>query len=131
MPSPILMIWVLLSVLVAGTCTFSFLQPFWFIHLDYTHSFGLISYCYGDTRFVKTKEICGAYGGNFNLGSIPSGAWQASCVLYGAGCGLLSLGAFISICVAVMPSDYRKKTTRLVGYTQTVAGKIWVGISYG
>ncbi|XP_046356015.1 transmembrane protein 211-like [Haliotis rubra] len=126
MPSPILMIWALLSVLVAGTCTFSFLQPFWFIHLDYTHSFGLISYCFGNTRFAYSRETCLAYGGNFNLGSIPSGAWQASCVLYGGGCGLLCLGAFIAICVAIIPADYRKKPTRLAGYTQTVAVLIMI-----
>ena len=131
MPSPILVIWVLLSILVAGTCTFSFLQPFWFLHEHFTHSFGIISFCFGDTRLFYVHEVCGSYGGNFNLGSIPSGAWQAACVLYGGGCGLLSLGALLATCVVCIPLDFRKRTTRLAGYTQSISGnkltrdKIW------
>nr|KAG5686818.1 hypothetical protein BaRGS_032035 [Batillaria attramentaria] len=88
MPPPVLLLWSLLSAVVAGTCSFTFLQPFWFVHDDLTHAFGLVSYCYANTRNGDEQETCSAYGGNFRLGSIPSGAWQASCVLYGAGCGL-------------------------------------------
>ncbi|XP_041348926.1 transmembrane protein 211-like [Gigantopelta aegis] len=126
MPSPILVIWVLLSILVAGTCTFSFLQPFWFLHEHFTHSFGIISFCFGDTRFFYAQEVCGSYGGNFNLGSIPSGAWQAACVLYGGGCGLLSLGALFATCVVCVPVDYRKRTTRVAGYTQIISVLIMI-----
>ncbi|XP_046356020.1 LHFPL tetraspan subfamily member 2 protein-like isoform X2 [Haliotis rubra] len=126
MPSPILLIWVLLSVLVAGTCTFSFLQPFWLLHHDFSHAFGMISYCFGDTRYAKSREVCRFYGGTFSMGRVPVRAWQASCVLYGGGCGLISLSAFVSVCVTCLPRDYQKSMTRIVGYVQTVAVLIMI-----
>lgn len=38
-------LWALLSVIVAGVCGFSFVQPFWFINKDSMNSLGMYSYC--------------------------------------------------------------------------------------
>ncbi|XP_025092432.1 transmembrane protein 211-like [Pomacea canaliculata] len=126
MPSPVLLLWSLLSVLVAGTCTFTFLQPFWLVHSDLLHAFGLVAYCYSGSSHHDDRETCSAYGGNFRLGSIPSGAWQAACVLYGAGCVLACLGALLSLCSACMPGHCRRRVTRAGGYVQTVSVLIMI-----
>ncbi|PVD32821.1 hypothetical protein C0Q70_08268 [Pomacea canaliculata] len=58
MPSPVLLLWSLLSVLVAGTCTFTFLQPFWLVHSDLLHAFGLVAYCYSGSSHHDDRETC-------------------------------------------------------------------------
>ncbi|XP_050409831.1 LHFPL tetraspan subfamily member 2a protein [Patella vulgata] len=121
MVPPILLLWALLSVMVAGACTFTFLQPFWIMHLDCIHAFGMISYCYVDSDYENNRELCTAYGGYYHLGNIPSGAWQASCVLYGVGCVLMCLSAFLAICTVIMIRAHNKKLSLLSGYLQAVA----------
>lgn len=125
MISPILIIWALLSVLVSATCTFSFLQPFWFIHTEKTPSFGMVSYCLKTSvETYQNKEVCTFYGGYFNLNNLPSGAWQAACVLYGSGCILMCLGAFLAVCNTCMPRKYDHRMSAVTGYIQTVAGEL-------
>lgn len=58
MPSPVLLLWSLLSAVVAGTCTFTFLQPFWFVHHDLSHAFGLVAYCYVSNPNSAERETC-------------------------------------------------------------------------
>ncbi|ESP04731.1 hypothetical protein LOTGIDRAFT_237265 [Lottia gigantea] len=118
---PILLLWTLLSVMVAGACTFTFLQPFWIQHVDCVHAFGMVSYCYLDSLFENKREICTAYGGYYHVGNIPSGAWQAACVLYGVGCILMCLSAFLALCTIGMVKTHHKKFSLLSGYLQAVA----------
>ncbi|XP_041378805.1 LHFPL tetraspan subfamily member 2a protein-like [Gigantopelta aegis] len=122
MVSPILVLWTVLSVLVAGSCSFTFLQPFWIIHLDYTHSFGMVSYCYMDSLYENYKDVCTAYGGYYHLGNIPSGAWQAACVLYGTGCVLLCLSAVLALydLGLVRESLSNRRLSLVAGYIQAV-----------
>ncbi|XP_014773524.1 LHFPL tetraspan subfamily member 7 protein-like [Octopus bimaculoides] len=48
MVSPITWLWSMLSLVVATICTSSLFQPFWFLNLDFTHSFGMLAYCHLD-----------------------------------------------------------------------------------
>ena len=97
MTTPIGILWTLLSIMVAGTCSFSFLQPFWFIEPDTFDSFGMYSYCIavskgpirggggGSRSYTHTRpgevdksksHVCGIYGGAFHFSNLPSNSWQ-------------------------------------------------------
>jgi hypothetical protein len=131
MISPILLMWILLSVMVAATCTFSFLQPFWFVHRDNTYTFGMICYCLHDSAVIyhnSPMDVCYLYGGYFRLGNLPSGAWQAACVMYGCGSMLLCLGAVLVVCNTCVPREYDQRLASVAGYTQTVGGKFMFNI---
>ncbi len=123
MSTPIGILWTLLSIMVAGTCSFSFLQPFWFIHPDTLNSFGMYSYCVRDFRYKPVAQVCGIYGGHFHFSNLPSNAWQAACVLYGGGCAFLCLGALCAIMTLCLPYVCDKRLAIFTGYIQTMAGK--------
>ena len=126
MISPVLIIWAFLSVLVSGLTTYAFVQPVWLVGSNLLDTFGMISLCLSRTVFPggSLKQECEFYGGYFNLGNLPSGAWQAACVLYGAGCVLLSCGAFLAVCTSCIPCDVVRTVTVMAGYVQFVAGKL-------
>ena len=122
MSTPIGILWALLSIMVAGTCSFSFLQPFWFLHPGTLNSFGMYSYCVRDTRLKPTMQVCGIYGGYFHFSNLPSNAWQAACVLYGGGCAFLCLGALFAMMSLCLPNVCDKRLAIFTGYIQTMAG---------
>ncbi|XP_046356016.1 LHFPL tetraspan subfamily member 2a protein-like isoform X1 [Haliotis rubra] len=126
MVSPILVLWTVLSVLVAGACTFTFLQPFWILHLDFSHSFGMVTHCFMDSRYENDRDVCTAYGGYYHLGNIPSGAWQAACVLYGTGCVLMCLSAFLALCNTSMVKENTRRVALVSGYMQAIAVLIMI-----
>ena len=94
MSTPIGILWTLLSIMVAGTCSFSFLQPFWFIEPETFDSFGMYSYCIavsrgksggGSRSYSQSRagdvdkgksHVCGIYGGTFHFSNLPSNSWQ-------------------------------------------------------
>lgn len=124
MNSPVLLIWTFLSILVSALGTYSFIQPIWIVTPNQTGSFGLISTCVTVLDVVSQdfgKQRCEFYGGYFNLGSLPSGAWQASCTLFGGGCILLCCGAFLAVCTSCIPNDAVKSVTVMAGYVQFIA----------
>ena len=123
MSTPISILWTLLSIMVAGTCSFSFLQPFWFIHPDTMNSFGMYSYCIKDFRYKQLLQVCGVFGGYFHFSNLPSQTWQAACVLYGGGCAFLCLGALFAILSLCVPSEHDKRLALVSGYLQLMAGK--------
>ncbi|KAL3857235.1 hypothetical protein ACJMK2_011927 [Sinanodonta woodiana] len=97
-------LWTFLSMLVSVTCTYSLLQPEWFVHADFMYSFGMYAYCLRDFRYTVPRQICGYYGGRFGLGSVPSRPWQAACLLYGGGCMFLT----VSFLFALLSLSIRK-----------------------
>lgn len=122
-------LWTLLSLIVAGLSTFSFLQPYWFIHRRTLHSLGMYSFCLRDDLVYQPTlekgpftQACGLYGGYFDFVNLPSNAWQVACVLYGGGCGVLVICALLSILVLCMPSKWDTKMAAVTGYIQTTAG---------
>ena len=143
MKTPIGILWTLLSIVVAGTCSFSFLQPYWFIEPDTDNSFGMFSYCVSTRdipylydshshRYIQIrthiggshrKHICGIYGGSFQFSNLPSNSWQAACVLYGGGCVFLCFGALLAIIALCVPTLTDKRLTLFAGYIQTMASK--------
>ncbi|XP_070183868.1 serine-rich adhesin for platelets-like [Littorina saxatilis] len=122
--SPILLLWSLLTVLVAGTCTFAFLQPFWVMHVDLVHTFGMVSYCFMDVGLDRSQEVCSAYGGYHHLANIPSGAWQAGCVLYGAGCVMLCVSSCLALSNLGMAGRHAPRVSLVAGYLQAIAEKL-------
>lgn len=123
MSTPIGILWTLLSIMVAGTSSFSFLQPSWFIQPETVNSFGMYSYCVRDVRHRLDSQVCGIYGGFFHFSNLPSNAWQAACVLYGGGCAFLCLGALLAIFSLCLPTVCDKRLAIFTGYIQTMAGK--------
>ena len=52
MPTLVSTVWALLSIVVAGVCSFSFLQPFWLVRQrPAAISLGMYGYCLWDSRF--------------------------------------------------------------------------------
>ncbi|KAK3582933.1 hypothetical protein CHS0354_019937 [Potamilus streckersoni] len=102
MPTFVHYLWILLTLLVSVTCTYSLLQPEWFIHPDFIHSFGVYSYCLRDFRYTFPRQICGYYGGQFGFSNVPSKAWKAASLLYGGGSMFLCISCLftlISLCI--------------------------------
>ncbi len=148
--SPIGILWTLLSIVVAGTCSFSFLQPHWFVEPDTENSFGMFSYCIAtsespystyqtrshrqmhirtDISRAARKQNCGIYGGSFQFSNLPSNSWQASCVLYGGGCVFLCFGALLAIIALCVPTVTDKRLTMFSGYIQTMASKYTLSVA--
>lgn len=121
------LLWSLLSLLVAGSCAFSFCYPSWITHPDRLHSFGLFTQCARDPRAPHPRAACQGYGpgGGVDVGSIPSGAWQASTLLFGSGTGLQCLGALVTLLLLVLPAHPYSghRLALLCGYMQTLAGE--------
>uniref|UniRef100_A0A2C9L2L7 Uncharacterized protein n=1 Tax=Biomphalaria glabrata TaxID=6526 RepID=A0A2C9L2L7_BIOGL len=141
--SPVSLLWAFLSVLVAATCLLSFLTPFWAVHPDHIHSFGLLNLCVRDQRFSHPRSICVNFGyqqlysyRNLNneteifpyvvdtpridITRIPSGAWQAACLLFGAGVSVQILGAAVSLVVLTLSEPWHRRVAMTNGYVQTV-----------
>jgi len=68
------------------------------------------------------RQLCGVYGGQFDLSSLPSNTWQISCVLYGGGCVLLGLGSLTALVCLLMSSHWARRLATYAGYIQTMAG---------
>ncbi|XP_074642185.1 LHFPL tetraspan subfamily member 7 protein-like [Tubulanus polymorphus] len=126
MASPIGILWSLLSTMVAGTCSFSFMQPYWFINPDTLHGLGVYSYCAKEARYKHSEQFCIIYGGHFDFSHFPSSAWQAACVLYGGGCNLLCICALLALITLCVPKPIDKKIAVWTGYIQTLAVMIMV-----
>ena len=70
------------------------------------------------------KQLCGVYGGQFDLSSLPSNTWQIACVLYGGGCVLLGFSSLAAVFCLLLPSHWAKRLASYTGYIQTMAGNI-------
>ena len=70
------------------------------------------------------KQLCGVYGGQFDLSSLPSNTWQIACVLYGGGCVLLGFGSLAAVVSLLLPPHWAKRLACYTGYIQTMAGNI-------
>ena len=68
------------------------------------------------------RQLCGVYGGQFDLSSLPSNTWQIACVLYGGGCVLLGFGSLVAVVCLLLPSHWAKRLATYAGYIQTMAG---------
>ncbi len=125
MCSPIGVLWVLLSSIVAGLTAFSFLQPFWFTSNETLNSLGMFGYCVRDLRTKGTLgQVCGTYGGEFRFSNLPSNAWQVSCVLYGGGTLLVCFSAFVAMVTLCLPGAWDRRVAALTGYIQTTGGEL-------
>lgn len=121
--TPVSILWSLLSIFVASTCTVTFFYPAWVTHPDRLHSFGVFRYCVRNLEILIPTPRCISYGGNPTLGRIPAGAWQASCILYGGGCILMCVSALLTVLVLCVDKRKHRRLALINGYLQTVAGK--------
>ncbi|XP_067670632.1 LHFPL tetraspan subfamily member 2 protein-like [Haliotis asinina] len=119
--TPVSILWSLLSIFVASTCTVTFFYPAWVTHPDRLHSFGVFRYCVRNLEILIPTPRCISYGGNPNLGRIPAGAWQASCILYGGGCILMCVSALLTVFVLCVDKPKHRRLALINGYLQTVA----------
>ncbi|CAG5120003.1 unnamed protein product, partial [Candidula unifasciata] len=123
--SPVSLLWAFLSVLVASTSLLSFITPYWTVHPDHIHSFGLFNLCVRDQRFAHPRSLCMNFGlqtltSSADIAKIPSGAWQAACLLYGAGVCVQILGALVSLVVLALGEPWHHRVALINGYMQTV-----------
>ena len=116
-------LWILLSLVIATTCTYCLLQPEWFVHPDSIHAFGVYAFCVGDLRLPKLHQRCDFYGGRFGFGNIPSTAWQAACLLYGGGCMFMCIASLCSLGTLCVKHGCDKTLVLLTRYLQITAGK--------
>ncbi|XP_033748026.1 transmembrane protein 211-like [Pecten maximus] len=118
-------IWILITALVAVTCAFSLLQPFWIIHPDGIHSFGIYVYCKGSELVGAssdlTNRMCSFYGGQLSVVSIPSGAWQATFLLFSTGCAILLASLILGMAAMFMTDRWLRKLSCTMTYLQTSA----------
>ncbi|KAL5017387.1 hypothetical protein ScPMuIL_006976 [Solemya velum] len=121
MMSFVCLLWCVLSSVVCVVCTASLVLPFWIIHPDNLHTFGLYKRCVARVDISVSHQDCGVYGGVFQFGQIPSGAWQAACMLYGGGCVFLALGFLVALASCCCSGKCSHKLTLLAGYFQTIA----------
>ncbi|KAK2173221.1 hypothetical protein NP493_892g02016 [Ridgeia piscesae] len=123
MPTLVSTVWALLSIVVAGVCSFSFLQPFWLVRQrPAAISLGMYGYCLWDSRFQVPTQVCGIYGGYFSVSHLPSNSWQAACVLYGGGCAFLCFGALLAVLTLCFQRQLDSKIAVFNGYIQTMGG---------
>ena len=115
-------LWILLSLLIAITCTYCLLQPEWFVHPDSVHAFGVYAFCVEDSRLQRTFQRCDFYGGRFGFGNIPSTPWQAACLLYGGGCMFMCIASVCSLGTMCVKNGCDKTLVLLTRYLQTAAG---------
>ena len=117
-------LWILLSLVIATTCTYCLLQPEWTIHPDSVHTFGVYAFCIWDVRFSKPNQRCDFYGGRFGFGNIPSTAWQAACILYGGGCVFMCIASVCSLGTLCVKHGCDKTLVLITRYLQITAGKL-------
>ena len=72
----------------------------------------------------SSRQLCGVYGGQFDLSSLPSNTWQIACVLYGGGCVLLGFSGLAALVCLLLPPHGAKRLACYTGYLQTMAGNI-------
>ena len=70
----------------------------------------------------SSRQLCGVYGGEFDLSSLPSNTWQIACVLYGGGCVLLGFSGLAALVCLLLPPHGAKRLACYTGYLQTMAG---------
>ena len=150
-PTPIAMLWTILSVLLAGTLTFCLLQPHWYINPKTETTFGPFGYCVvsspgmtiafptGHQRrlgisgrlSVPTRMRCGMYTRQFQLSNVASRSWQAAAALYGAGCMLETIAAVIALASSLpvsrkslkfMKCMMGRRAVVIAGCLQVIAG---------
>ncbi|XP_041349466.1 LHFPL tetraspan subfamily member 2 protein-like [Gigantopelta aegis] len=122
--SPIVLLWSVVSVLVSVACTISFVFPSWITHPDLLHSFGMFNYCVRNTRTsltTSTASTCLTYSHATSVAKIPSGAWNASCILFGSGCVFQCVAAIVSVGVVFLRKRWHRRLAVADGYLQTVA----------
>lgn len=121
-------IWILLTALISAICAFSLIQPFWIIHPDDIHSFGLYVYCKGSelgrTNGQFTGRVCSSYGGQLNVANIPSGAWQATFLLFSTGCAILLASLVFGMVGMCLSTRWIRKLSFVMTYVQTSAGML-------
>jgi hypothetical protein len=66
--------------------------------------------------------ICRVYGGRFQLTFMPSGPWQAACVLFTAGAVLMTLAAILAVGTLFVSRKNDTALATAIGYMQIVAG---------
>ena len=116
-------LWILLSLVIATTCTYCLLQPEWLVHQDGIHAFGVYAFCIRDQRL---RERCDFYGGRFGFGNIPSTAWQSACLLYGGGCMIMCIASVCSLGTLCVKHSCDKTLVLLTRYLQVTAGKHYI-----
>ncbi|OWF35495.1 transmembrane protein 211-like [Mizuhopecten yessoensis] len=118
-------IWILITALVAASCAFSLLQPFWILHPDGIHSFGVYIYCkgseLGDAGSLLTTRMCSFYGGQLSVVNIPSGAWQATFLLFSTGCAILLASLVLGLAGMFMATRWLRRLSCAMTYIQTSA----------
>ncbi|XP_074641422.1 LHFPL tetraspan subfamily member 7 protein-like [Tubulanus polymorphus] len=120
--SPIGILWTILSIMVAGICSFAFMQPYWILEPDKLNCFGVLNYCVKDPRSQdKVRQFCGFYGGVFNYFSIPSTSWKATCALFGGGIALMGLSCLFCFFMNVAPKAHVRRLSLISGNIQVLA----------
>lgn len=120
--TPIAVIWSLLSILVAGTCGFSLMQPSWLLRKETLSSIGMLSYCYRDFTQRGNAHSCRLFGEvSLDLKSLPSREWQTAFVLFSLGCLILCLGATLAVLTLCLPTKVDKKAALITGYLQSIS----------
>lgn len=114
-------IWILLSILIAVTCSFCFLQPEWIIHPNYIDTFGIYAFCVSKNEVGELERTCGFYGGRFGFGNIPCTIWQAACLLYGGGALFTCFGALCSLSTMCIRVGWDKTLLLTTRYLQISA----------
>lgn len=116
-------LWISLTTAITVLTAFCIFQPYWYIHDNHIHSFGLTIYCDGvpgsDSGY--SREItsrCQPYGGMLLLTHIPSGAWQASLLLFFT--GTFSFGTTVILGLVILVREkFVYHINSLVLYLQT------------
>ena len=107
--------------------TFCIFQPAWYIHDNHIHSFGLTVFCEGvpfnEDGVRDSSSRCQPYGGKFALTNIPSGAWQASFLLFFTGSFSFAVTVMLGILINCVSEKYIYNINNLVLYLQTSSGK--------
>ena len=131
MSTAIGIVWALVSLLVAGACTFSFLQPAWFVRPSTGDALGPYTCCVQTAKpqhSPRLRRVCAVYGGYFSFhfaSGVPSRVWQAACALYGVGCSFACLAATLALLTLCLPKRFTdRRLTTATGYTQVLAGEI-------
>lgn len=116
-------VWIILTSLISAISIFSLLQPFWIVHPDGIHAFGLYVYCRSKYEGYLSNGACGPYGDKYSLVHIPSGAWQATFLLYTTGCCILLFSLVLGMGIVVMNYRWISRVSFVITYIQTTAGK--------
>lgn len=120
-------VWMSLTLTVTVLTIFCMFQPAWYVHENHMNSFGPTIYCEGmpvGNHFSRgMKQHCQPYGGRFAIGNIPSGAWQASFLLFFTGTFSFGVSVVLGIVATFIWEKYVQNISSLVLYFQTSAGR--------